>query len=47
MDLFLLRHADALDQATTDLARPLSEKGHQQADKLARYFTTARLKPAQ
>ena len=47
MDLFLLRHADALDHAPTDLERPLSEKGHQQADKLARYFTAARLKPAQ
>jgi phosphohistidine phosphatase len=47
MDLFLLRHADALDQAPSDLARPLSEKGRQQAEKLALFFTSAKLKPAQ
>jgi len=47
MDLFLLRHADALEQAPTDLARPLSNKGLQQAQKLARFFTAAQLKPAQ
>ena len=47
MDLFLLRHADALDQAPSDLARPLSEKGRQQAEKLALFFASAELKPAQ
>lgn len=46
MDLFLLRHADALDSAPSDMERPLSEKGHLQAAKVARYLAKAPLKPA-
>lgn len=46
MDLFLLRHADALDEAPTDLERPLSEKGHRQSAKVARHLLDAPLKPA-
>jgi phosphohistidine phosphatase len=46
MDLFLLRHADALDRAPTDMERPLSEKGHTQAASVARFIAKAPLKPA-
>ena len=35
MHLFLLRHAHAVDYAASDLARPLSEKGHQQTREVA------------
>ncbi len=37
MLLYLLRHADADTPAPTDDARPLSEKGHDQAKKVARF----------
>jgi phosphohistidine phosphatase len=37
MLLYLLRHADADTPAPTDGARPLSEKGIDQADKVARF----------
>ncbi len=46
MDLLLLRHADALDEAASDLARPLSEKGHRQARKVAQYLSGSKIKPA-
>lgn len=45
MDLFLLRHADALDRAPSDMERPLSEKGHLQSASVALHFTEAPLKP--
>lgn len=45
MDLLLLRHADALDHASSDLARPLSEKGHRQAKKVAQHLAGSKLKP--
>lgn len=45
MDLFLLRHADALDRAPSDMERPLSEKGHAQSAVVAQHFAKAPLKP--
>lgn len=46
MDLFLLRHADALDRAPSDMERPLSEKGHRQAAKVAQHLAKATPRPA-
>lgn len=37
MLVYLLRHADAETVALSDGARPLSEKGHEQAKKVARF----------
>lgn len=37
MQLYLLRHADANTEAATDDARTLSEKGEQQANRVARF----------
>lgn len=37
MHLLLLRHADAVPSARTDDLRPLSEKGRQQAKRVARF----------
>ncbi len=45
MDLLLLRHADALDQAASDLSRPLSEKGHRQSRKVAHHLAEAKIQP--
>jgi phosphohistidine phosphatase len=45
MDLFLLRHANADTKAATDDARPLSDKGIAQAQKVARFCEVNRLKP--
>jgi len=40
MLLYLLRHADAETPAPTDDERPLSEKGHTQARKVAKFCET-------
>ena len=45
MDLLLLRHADALDHAASDLARPLSEKGHRQSRKVAQHLAESKIPP--
>lgn len=45
MELFLLRHADALDHAESDLARPLSEKGHRQSLQVAQHLATSEPRP--
>jgi phosphohistidine phosphatase len=45
MDLLLLRHAEALDYAASDLERPLSAKGHQQASLVAELLATYRVRP--
>lgn len=45
MDLFLLRHADANTEATTDDARKLSDKGESQARKVARFIGGNELEP--
>lgn len=45
MDLLLLRHADAVDHATSDRERPLSTKGHQQAALVAEFLSTYRVRP--
>ncbi len=45
MDLLLLRHADALNHAATDLARPLSERGHRQAAAVANALADSDAKP--
>lgn len=45
MDLYLLRHADANTVATTDDARPLSEKGISQAKKVGRFCKDHNVKP--
>ena len=45
MDLFLLRHADADTEALTDEGRSLSEKGSNQARKVAQFCETRELKP--
>ncbi len=37
MQLYLIRHADALD-STDDFARPLSARGHAQVESLVRHF---------
>lgn len=39
MNLYLLRHADANTVATSDDERPLSEKGREQASKMAQFCT--------
>lgn len=45
MELFLLRHADALDYAATDHQRPLSPKGHEQAALVAKLLGGYRVRP--
>lgn len=45
MDLFLLRHADANTEASTDEGRKLSEKGEAQAKKVARFIEENELEP--
>ena len=45
MQLLLLRHADALASASTDDSRPLSNKGIQQAHRVARFCKEHGLKP--
>ena len=44
MELFLLRHADAETEALTDEGRSLSEKGANQARKVAQFCETHALK---
>ena len=46
MDLLLLRHADALESAASDLARPLSPKGHRQAAEVAQRLQTSTHQPS-
>jgi phosphohistidine phosphatase len=46
MDLLLLRHADALESAASDLARPLSPKGHRQAAEVAQSLQTSTHQPS-
>ena len=46
MELLLLRHADAIDYAESDLARPLSEKGHRQSLQVAQHLLTSEPKPS-
>ena len=48
MELYLLRHAHAGDPAAfdgPDAARPLSEKGERQADRLGRYLSSVGFAP--
>lgn len=45
MQLLLLRHADAVPAASTDDARPLSNKGVQQAHRVARFCKERGLRP--
>lgn len=45
MQLLLLRHADAEPSARTDDVRPLSEKGKQQAKRVARFMKESGLQP--
>lgn len=48
MELYLLRHAHAGDPAAwdgPDAARPLSEKGERQADRLGRYLSSIGFAP--
>ncbi|MDD5349362.1 MAG: phosphohistidine phosphatase SixA [Chthoniobacteraceae bacterium] len=46
MQLWLLRHADAVSTAALDDARPLSEKGIQQARRVARFCKERGLQPS-
>ena len=45
MQLFILRHADADTEASTDSARTLSEKGEEQALKVAQFCRTHGIQP--
>ena len=45
MQLLLLRHADAVPSARTDDLRPLSDKGRQQAKRVARFCKEHALQP--
>ena len=45
MQLLLLRHADAMPTARTDDLRPLSDKGLQQAKRVARFCKERGLRP--
>lgn len=45
MQLLLLRHADAVPSASTDDARPLSDKGRQQAQRVARFCKERGIQP--
>ena len=45
MKLLLLRHADADTEADSDLARPLSEKGHRQAKEVAQFLKNHSARP--
>ena len=45
MQLLLLRHADAVPSARTDDLRPLSDKGRQQAKRVARFCKERGLQP--
>ena len=45
MQLLLLRHADAVPTARTDDLRPLSDKGRQQARRVARFCRERELQP--
>jgi len=45
MQLLLLRHADAATSARTDDLRPLSDKGQQQAQRVARFCKERKLQP--
>jgi phosphohistidine phosphatase len=46
MLVYLLRHADAATQAETDDARALSDKGQEQARKVARFCEAHDIRPA-
>lgn len=46
MLLTFLRHAEAESQARTDFDRELTEKGREQAERVARFLVTSRLVPA-
>lgn len=45
MQLLLLRHADASASAVTDDLRPLSDKGRQQAQRVARFCKEHNIQP--
>lgn len=45
MTLYLLRHGDALETASTDAQRPLSPAGEEQARTVATYLRTSRRIP--
>ncbi len=45
MNLYILRHADADTEAATDAARPLSEKGEEQARKVAQFCRAHGIQP--
>src|SRR3954469_3978509 len=46
MLLYILRHADAETEAPTDDERPLSRKGFEQADRVARFCRKNEIRPA-
>ena len=45
MLLILLRHAEAVERAATDSARPLTPKGVEQAARVARFLRRGKLQP--
>ena len=45
MQLLLLRHADATTSARIDDLRPLSDKGRQQAQRVARFCKSRKIQP--
>ncbi len=45
MQLYILRHANADTEAATDAARELSEKGREQAKKVAQFCTRHGIRP--
>ena len=45
MQLYILRHANADTEAATDDARELSEKGHEQAKKVAQFCVRHGIRP--
>ena len=46
MQLYILRHADADTEAASDAARTLSEKGEEQARKVAQFCRSQGIQPA-
>lgn len=45
MDLYILRHADAVDRAETDAQRELTQKGHIQSERVANFLRAPDRRP--
>ncbi len=45
MDLYILRHADAVDRAPSDALRELTPKGHAQAERVAGFLKSPDRRP--